>query len=276
MEWAESVTGLTVVSSRVLSGGYSNENTLLDMSDGSRLVLRRYPGSNRCAVETALAARLQGVVPVPPVVAASPADGLLLSEFVAGEPVSDAAYAVGETLARIGTVSFEKPGFFGDETLTPDGFEPIGGLDTFVDRCLREGNASGHLTPAEQKALLRYAVEVTPELDALQGSRQLVHADYNPKNILASGGRVVAVLDWEFAYSSSPLFDVGNMLRDPRPPGFADDFLRGFRDGGGSLPPDWRRVSQALDVYSLANFLTRPVEHRYFGRAVTRLRELVR
>ncbi|WP_203817534.1 phosphotransferase [Paractinoplanes ferrugineus] len=271
------MTGRKVVSSRLLSGGYSNENTLLEMSDGGRLVLRRYLGKNRCAVETALATRLRGIVPVPEVVAASPADGLLLSMFVEGGPVTaDAGRSVGETLARIGSVSFGQPGFFGDETLTPDGFEPIGGLDAFVERCLREGNAAGHLTPAEQKALLRYATQVTPELDALRGSDRLVHADYNPKNMLAAAGTIVAVLDWEFAFSSSPLFDVANLMRDPRPPGFTDDFLRGFRDGGGVLPANWRSLSAALDLYSLADFLTRPVEHRYFGKAVTKIRELVR
>lgn len=276
MEWVESVTGSKVVSARPLSGGYSNENVLLEMSDGSRLVRRRYLGTNRCAVEAALASRLRGVVPVAAVVAADPAAGVLLSEFVEGRPAgSGDGYAVGETLARIGSISFDRPGFLGDAGV-PDGSEPIGGLDTFVERCLREGNAAGHLTPDEQKALLRYAAELTGELTALQGSRRLVHADYNPKNILTAGGRVVAVLDWEFAFSSSPLFDVGNMLRDPRPAGFADDFLRGFRDGGGDLPAGWQRLSQALDLYSLADFLTRPVEHRYFGKAVTRIRALVR
>ncbi|MEU4240783.1 phosphotransferase [Actinoplanes sp. NPDC026619] len=274
-EWAESVTDLKIVSSRELSGGYSNHNVLLEMSDGARLVLRRYRGDNRCAVEAALARRLHGVVPVAEVVAADPEAGLLLSVFVDGGPVTD-GYPVGVTLARIGSVTFDAPGFFGGEDLTPSGDELIGGLDAFVDRCLREGNATGHLTGDEQKALLRYAAEVTPELNALQGSRRLVHADYNPKNLLAVDGRVTAVLDWEFAFSSSPLFDVGNMLRDPRPPGFSDDFLRGFRDGGGELPGDWRRLSAALDLYSLADFLTRPVEHRYFGKAVAHIRELVR
>ena len=89
------------------------------------------------------------------------------------------------------------------------------------------------------------------------------------------GWRVVAVLDWEYAFSSSPLYDVGNMLRFPRPPGFEEAFLAGFRDNGGELPPDWRRLSRALDLYSLADFLTRPVEHRYFGRAIDRIRALL-
>ncbi len=67
-----------------------------------------------------------------------------------------------------------------------------------------------------------------------------MHSDFNPKNVLAvrAGGRwsVSAVLDWEFAFSGSPLHDIGNMLRFEQPPGFAAGFADGFRDGGGDLP----------------------------------------
>jgi hypothetical protein len=38
-------------------------------------------------------------------------------------------------------------------------------------------------------------------------------------------------------------------------------------------PPDWREVSEALDLYALADLLTRPPGHRYFGRAVSALRK---
>ncbi|WP_433360635.1 phosphotransferase family protein [Actinoplanes sp. CA-142083] len=193
----------------------------------------------------------------------------------AGAIGDDLGREVGFVLARLGSVTFDAPGFFANGGLTPDGSEPTLGLDAFVDRCLREGNAQGHLTAAEQNSLRRYASEAAPAVAALAGSRQLVHADYNPKNILAVGSRVTAVLDFEYAFSSSPLFDVGNMLRFPRRPGFEESFVAGFRDGGGELPPHWRELSQALDLYSLADFLTRPVEHRYFGRSLERIRALL-
>ena len=86
------------------------------------------------------------------------------------------------------------------------------------------------------------------------------------------GWTVTAVLDWEFAFSA-PLFDVGNLLRfaDGYPPGFADGFLTGFVDAGGHLPPDWREVSRALDLYALAEFTTRPTSD-VSRRAVALLR----
>ncbi|GAB2570475.1 hypothetical protein Aab01nite_05990 [Paractinoplanes abujensis] len=293
--WVEHVAlpGRRIVDARRLTGGYSNENTALTTDDGHRYVLRRYLRHNKCALEAALADRLKGTAPVPEVVAADPTgdsvgEPLLLSTFVAGLPVGEILAAgddaelgrdVGATLARIGTIAFEAPGFFADG-LRPDGSEPTVGLDQFVERCLREGNAAGHLTAAEQDALLRYAAGAAADLAAVKGSRQLVHSDYNPKNLLAARSatgrwRVAAVLDWEFAFSSTPLVDVGNMLRDPRPPAFLDGFLSGFRDAGGDLPPGWRRISQAADLFALADFLTRPVEHRYFRRSIDRIRDLV-
>ncbi|WP_245665791.1 phosphotransferase family protein [Actinoplanes subtropicus] len=207
--------------------------------------------------------------------------GRQVGEVLTGATAAELGRAVGATLAAIGSVTFAAPGFFADARLEPGppGAEPTAGLDAWVDRCLRESNAAGHLTEAEQRQLRRYAEEATPRLAVLAGSSRLVHADFNPKNLLAvrdsAGWRVVAALDWEYAFSSSPLYDVGNMLRFPRPPGFEEAFLAGFRAHGGELPPDWRRLSRALDLYSLADFLTRPVEHRYFGRAIDRIRAML-
>jgi aminoglycoside phosphotransferase (APT) family kinase protein len=288
-DWVEKAAGGQVAETRLLTGGYSNENTLVTIDNGSRYVLRRYLRRNSCAVEAALATRLTGVVPVPEVVAADP-DGseagepVLLSVFVPGRQLGEAlehttearelGQAAGEALVRIGSVTFEAPGFFdgGDLRPGPPGMEPTSGLDVFVRRCLTEGNAAGHLSDHEQQDLLRYAERAAPTLDSLRGARQLVHSDYNPKNLLVDGRRITAVLDWEFAFSSTPLVDVGNMLRDPRPPGFAEGFLEGY---GDRLPPDWRELSQALDLFALADFLTRPVNHRYFAKAVIRIRTLL-
>ena len=293
--WVEetALPGQRIADTRPLTGGYSNDNTVLTMTGGGRYVLRRYLRGNKCALEAALAHRLTGIVPVAEVVAADPAgdaagEPVLLSVFVPGTPVNEldegafaaVAHDAGATLARIGAVEFAAPGFFTGGRLEPDGAEPAEGLDRWVDRCLTEGNAAGHLTAAEQDALRRWARDAAPELAELKGSRRLVHSDYNPKNLLATrtddgSWRVAAVLDWEFAFSSSPLVDIGNMLRFPRSEAFTTEFLAGFRDSGGALPPNWRRLSQALDLFALADFLTRPVEHRYFAKAVDRIRVLL-
>jgi aminoglycoside phosphotransferase (APT) family kinase protein len=298
--WIEAVAlpGRRVVAAHPLTGGYSNENIQVIVEGGGAYVLRRYLRSNSCAVETALAGRLAGIVPVPPIVAADP-DGrsagepVLLSVFMPGEQVgsvlprlspdeaADLGHSTGAALAAIGTVTFPAPGFLSGGMLEPGppGLDPTTGLPEFVERCLAQGNTDGHLTPAELDALRRFADRATPALAAVRGAHRLVHADFNPKNMLAERRdgrwRLTAVLDWEYAFSSSPLFDVGNLLRHERPAGFADGFLAGFRDGGGDLPPDWRRISQALDLYALADLLTRPPDHRYFQRSVQTIRTLL-
>lgn len=267
-----------------------------------------------CGVEAALAARLRGIVPVPEVIAADPAgsaaaEPLLLSRYAAGSMVSevlarpdgaaagsagqapgdagqaaDLGRAAGAVLAAIGSVRFGGPGFFTGPDLIPSAEGMPASLPDFVEDCLRAARASGEhtvggLSPAEQDGLRALAVRAGPAAARVNGSRQLVHSDYNPKNLLAvhRGGQwsITAVLDWEFAYSGSPLADLGNMLR-PRPgvpADFAAGFSTGYRQAGGELPDGWREISEALDLYALADFLTRPPEHRYFRRAVALIRE---
>ena len=85
---------------------------------------------------------------------------------------------------------------------------------------------------------------------------------------------MVAVLDWEFAFSGSPLNDIGNMMR-PRPAaaaGLAAGFVAGYREAGGKLPAGWREIREALDLYALADLLTRPAGHRYRRQAVALIR----
>jgi aminoglycoside phosphotransferase (APT) family kinase protein len=315
-DWIEGVAlpGRKVTGARPLAGGFSNDNSLVAASDGGEYVLRRYLRTNSSAVEAALAARLSGIVPVAEVVAVDPSgevagEPVLLSAFMPGRMLShvlaelsgyaaadltrptsvesseqlltELGRAVGRTLAAVGSVSFGSPGFFSAGSLQPGpaGIEPISDLDAFVRRCLAEGNAKGHLSGDDQRKLLRIAERATSDLEPLRGSRQLVHSDFNPKNLLVAQldgtWQVTAVLDWEYAFSSSPLFDIGNMLREPRPPAFQHAFVDGFREAGGSLPTDWRRLSAALDLYALADFLTRPVDHPYFQRAVRHIQELI-
>ena len=71
---------------------------------------------------------------------------------------------------------------------------------------------------------------------------------------------MAAVLDWEFAFAGSPFFDLGNLLRPPlgSRPGFADAVAAGYRTAGGDLPPEWRRMAALADLFSWAEFLTRP------------------
>jgi aminoglycoside phosphotransferase (APT) family kinase protein len=304
-DWlAAALDGQRLISAASLSGGYRNDNVLLVTDDGRRYVLRRYRhDAGVCAVEAALVARLTAVAPVAAVVAADP-DGavagepVLLSRYAPGKMVESVlsgapgragaagaagarqlGVAVGAALAAVGTVSFDGPGFFTGADLVPRQVDGLA-LPAFVADCLARRHPDHALTERECAGLRDLAEHAATAASSVDGSRRLVHADFNPKNLLArhgpDGWTVTAVLDWEFTFSGSPLFDVGNLLRfaDGYPPAYVDGFLAGFVDAGGHLPPDWREVSRALDLYALAEFTTRPTSD-VSRRAVALLRRRV-
>ncbi|QEU82202.1 hypothetical protein CP968_31535 [Streptomyces subrutilus] len=293
-----------------LSGGSTNDMSLLtvhrpDAAGAERYVLRhhrpcgsRFP-RNTCAVEIAvLGLAAARAVPVTTVVASDPqgratgrpallyrfVEGIPLSQVLADGPASGEAAAlgraVGTVLARIGRVGLPGPGAFGDPSLVPapHGADALGDLPGFVDHCLLTGAPDGPLNGTDSAVLRALARRRAPALTAVAGERSLVHGDFNPKNVLVRrrAGRwaVAAVLDWELAFSGSPLFDVGNMLRFAHeyPPAFTTGFVDGFRGGNGRLPADWPRLSRTLDLFALADILTAPPDSAYFARARAVLR----
>jgi len=75
------------------------------------------------------------------------------------------------------------------------------------------------LGPELTQALMAFA-EREPNLGASwPGPPSLTHGDFGRSNILVCidelGARVEAVIDWEFAFSGSPMMDLGNLLRPP-------------------------------------------------------------
>ncbi len=297
--WLSGVLPAPMAGARRLSGGYRNANTLVGTTDGGEFVVRQYlqeGGARSCAIEHALLVMMAGLVPTAEVVAAdesgdSAGQPVLLTSFMPGSllrdelslrPDQDEAAELGRgaglALARIGAITFGQPGPFADASLEPAAGRLPGSLPEFVERCLAAGHAADALSAAELAGLRRLAEDGQQLAGQAESASQLVHSDFNPKNLLVGPGpdgwTVTAVLDWEFAFSGSQLVDVGNMLRfaDELPPGFAVGFIGAFGWAGGVLPDDWREISLALDLYALADLLTRPVSHRYFGRAVSAIR----
>ena len=114
------------------------------------------------------------------------------------------------------------------------------------------------------QSLLSFLKNNAHYFDVLDGARSLVHSDFNGFNILVRQNKerwnVTAVLDWEFAFAGSPLVDIGNMCRYSHlhPPIFESEFIRGYREQGGILSPEWKKVAKLLDLLSLCEFLNAP------------------
>jgi len=140
----------------------------------------------------------------------------------------------------------------------------IGGpLPELVETLLGE-RCKARLGPDLTQALMAFA-QREPNLGATwPGPPSRTHADFGGSNILVRiddpSARIAAVIDWEFAFSGSPMMDLGNVLRPPlgELPGFEDSVASGYRSAGGVLPDDWRRLTLYNGLADWASVLGRP------------------
>jgi aminoglycoside phosphotransferase (APT) family kinase protein len=174
------------------------------------------------------------------------------------------AREMGHALAAIHAIGFEHSGLLqGDLRVAAPVDLGREGLLTYLRLCLIEGIGGARLGPALTARLLAYAEREGGRLEAWLGQPCLTHADFNADNIMVRRGNEVpriAVLDWEFAFSGSPAFDFGHLLRPPlgRRGGFLRELTAAYQGAGGHLPPDWPAIARIADLYAWADFLARP------------------
>jgi aminoglycoside phosphotransferase (APT) family kinase protein len=135
-------------------------------------------------------------------------------------------------------------------------------MPRFVDLCLAHANLQRRAS-AEMRAHLHQMVwRQAADYAALAAESCLVHGDFSRRNLLvrcvAGEWRVAGVLDWEFAISGTPLTDFGNFLRyEPWDHAVVEPhFSAGYREAGGELPEDWRRLLRLVDVIAICESLT--------------------
>ena len=272
---------------QVLSGGLINTNIKIEFSSHQPpVVLRLYQGDTGvCLKESAVLRLIHSTVPVPEVIHVEP-NGIngsrpfCILEFVNGisfqqlkrtrdiEAIHQAAALVGETLARIGKYQFLKPGLLKtdlNKQLTGDGYgEDPDPIPRLLDLFLQSEALQRRLDGSFRQQLHTFIWSWASQLAELNNEVRLVHSDFGNRNILVDcingSWQVVAVLDWEFSLSGSPLLDVGHFLRYDRGDiSLLEPFFsRAFVEFGGVLPEDWRRLSQVLDLTGLVHCLTHP------------------
>jgi|GEM_PF-357552 Predicted aminoglycoside phosphotransferase len=204
--------------------------------------------------------------------------------------------SIGYSLAEIHSFKFPVFGFFDGnlkikEPITMDG----AGLLSYVRKCLVEGFGGKRIGAELTERLINFLEQECKLLDLWNGEPCLTHADFNHSNILVapktpgSGAdplgawptkdglktskiatndsefevvpefEVAAVLDWEFAFSGTPFFDFGNLLRAPigSSKAFVDGVEYGYKQAGGVLPSEWRKMSLLTDLTAWTEFMTR-------------------
>jgi aminoglycoside phosphotransferase (APT) family kinase protein len=171
---------------------------------------------------------------------------------------------IGKVLAAIHSFTFEIFGFF-DASLAVQG--PIdfdrAGMLAYLDQTLVHGPGGERLGRPLVDALVAYAEKNGDILKDWLVQPCLVHGDFNAPNILVlpeQGDAIAAVIDWEYALSASPAMDFGNLLRPPFDgnAAFAEAVARAYVEAGGFLPKNWQKIARLADVYSFADFLSRP------------------
>ena len=272
---------------QVLSGGLINTNIRVDFeTDYKPVVIRFYrDGAAVCRKELAIHDLLSRTIPVPRVLHAEP-DGVedspafLINEYVNAftfqeltrikdlKAIQQASYSVGATLAAIGGFKFEKPGRLevkeGAISLMvgpkfTEGPDPVAHL---IDKSLVSANCERRAGPKLIQRLHDYAWSWSSRIPDLEESPCLVHNDFGNRNILIrqENGKcvVAAVLDWELAFSGSPLLDVGHFLRYERSsaPLREPYFSQGFVEQGGHLPDNWREIARVVDLSGLVECLS--------------------
>lgn len=281
LESAMHILGTTAVKFAQMTGGFSHLSWLVDCADNRRVVVRQ--GGSDATIEAAVLTLANEVVPTPRVIAA--ANDLTVLSFVEGqtlehvlrtcktEDLSKLANALGEFVARIGSVEFQRPGFFTTESLEVADEKPWSQQLTAF--CTDQLASSDRFTAATTKAWIKLCEESAELLKPVDHFRRLVHSDMNPKNIIVrhqdNEWHVAAFIDWEFAYSGCPFADVGNFCRfnHDYSKKFLEAFVSGFENACPYLTKNWQRQARILDMFALTALAAKPRGHAVGDRAET-------
>jgi len=267
-------------------GGLTNTNIRVRLlGRPNDLLLHFYQrGPQIGTMETALIGRIAASVPVPKLLhfaRSNPLTGhaYAIFDWVEGVPLDAVVLAgggedyhslgtsIGRTLAAIHAFTFDKFGFLDARLQVKHPIDIDGaGLLAYLRQCLVEGPGGARLGFDLTAQLMDYVAREGDCLSDWLKVPRLTHGDFNGTNILVRSTPgsvdfdVTAILDWEYAFSGSPAFDFGNLLRPPvgAMHMFVDGLARGYCEAGGILPPDWQRIARLADLFSWADVLHRP------------------
>ena len=190
-----------------LSGGITNRNFLVTLAGSTDRYVIRLAGNDTHLlgisreVEHAATVAAAGVGVGPEVVAFIRPEGYLVTRFIDGGPVSDAAVHQSDTLARVAD-SLRR--IHGGPAI-PGLFVPLRIVEAY--RALAQ--ARGVTIPPAYE--LASAIGRRIELACLSNPVELrpCHNDLLNANFIDDGTRI-RIVDWEYAGMGDPFFDLGN------------------------------------------------------------------
>jgi len=208
-------------------------------------------------------------------------EGITLNECRRQTPPAallSVAEPLGRLLAGVANFSFAED-LNGATNDVHEGQSPMELLLSANEEALLHGLARKRLGAALANAMWSCLDASAVRMRELEHAASLVHGDLGGRNILVAldedgGWRISGLIDWEAAFSGSPLWDVGSLFRYPRrySETFRQRFERGYRDAGGALPEDWLRTARLLDATRLVATLN---EERELPVVFAECRELI-
>lgn len=277
LDMAEEFFDKKVESYEVISGGCANYNVKVKYEGvDDRYLLRIYLRHSEVGyVEKALADRLSNQVPLPRChkVLQKTGNTFALFDFVPGvtlrdmlkdasiEEMNQIMFQVGELLGVVSSIEFDRDGFFDRNLEVVDEMYPSD-MKKYILEWLESNSVKGALSKEKIEAIKGLAEKYEEEF-SLQGKASLVHADFDPANILVKklegNWKVIAILDWEFAFAGPKMFDIANMLRyaHKMPDVFTASFIEGVQSKGVVLPVNYAYQVNLLNLFSLLDCLNR-------------------
>ncbi|WP_099156754.1 phosphotransferase family protein [Virgibacillus ndiopensis] len=266
---------------QALSGGLNNSNLKITTDTNEKFVLRIYNKENNISmnIERDILTILEDKIPVPqplysdssctiidyPFILLSWVHGNQLSEILNKrnkDVISNAAKEAGDLLAKVHRITFPSSGFF-DKHLNIQDFVKLDANKflMYIEESSIKGRAKTRLGSNLSNRIFHFAKKHAYLIDNLGKQNSLVHGDFNPLNILAKNSHnninITGLLDWEYAFSGSPLMDIGNMLRyeDVHHTHFLSSFISSYQNSGGTLPDKWLQKAKLLDLIALCSLM---------------------
>ncbi len=283
-----------LVSYELISGGCANLNIKIQPEHEKHpLILRIYLHDKDAAYrERKLGALLKPTIPVPLSHYIGEYDDYVFAiiEFIPGislrelllsdipHNINMIMYEMGVILSKITKFEFIKSGFFDKDLNIINELTDDFAL-TFSKECLQNQHVVSSLDSHTIAKITLY-FEQYHHLFPNRHEKHLVHADFDPSNILVdkidNNWKITGILDWEFAFSSSVLHDVANMLRyaHKMPYEYQHAFLKGLTSQNIVLPKDWQITVHLLNLLSLLDCLKR-IDSKNRPNQLTDIRELI-
>lgn len=187
-------------------------------------------------------------------------ESLLISE----NPVTLELFeSLGLQLAKIHQQTFAQKGFLGPDLQIGNEYNHFGQfIFDFIIRTLQKVPEEKLSKSVADRVIRLVQREWQQVLNSEPEKGQLVHCDFNPKNIFINNGQLVAILDWEFCLSGNGLMDIGNFFRFSYdyPNGAKESFFAGYQSLQ-SIPENAEAIAKLLDIGNMCSFLERPEDY---------------